>query len=271
MFKTYVGPVESQTTSLISAPKPPRLSSPSSRTCSMSPGRRSPSAFARLAKRSATRSTRATSLFAPVNSSRWKWSSSSGRTKRWRRNAAAWRAVPAAGHPGEPAAKLGLGGLAQYWVEERMSFYESIGLPRTSLEELLAEAGGAGALCQGDASTSFTNSLRRPGTRRHCRPGRLRPGQHQKFSGKSMEYLTTSSARPGPNWTTPQTMVQQRLADSKRQALLKKGLDATEAAAQAEAESRTSSRGLPRAIISSRHRAQCRRRSFDPGAHLQCL
>jgi glycyl-tRNA synthetase len=39
------------------------------------------------------------------------------------------------GHPGEPQANWGWQIWHQYWVEERLKFYESIGLPRTSLVE----------------------------------------------------------------------------------------------------------------------------------------
>jgi glycyl-tRNA synthetase len=45
-------------------------------------------------------------------------------------------AVPTApGHPGEPQPNWGWQMWHQYWVEERIRFYESIGLPRTTLEE----------------------------------------------------------------------------------------------------------------------------------------
>ena len=45
-------------------------------------------------------------------------------------------AVPASkDHPGEPQANWGWQLWHQYWVEERIGFYESIGLPRTTLEE----------------------------------------------------------------------------------------------------------------------------------------
>lgn len=40
-----------------------------------------------------------------------------------------------AGHPGEPEANWGWQLWHQYWVEERIKFYEGIGLPRTTLEE----------------------------------------------------------------------------------------------------------------------------------------
>jgi glycyl-tRNA synthetase len=39
------------------------------------------------------------------------------------------------GHPGEPQANWGWQMWHQYWVEERLRFYENIGLPRTTLEE----------------------------------------------------------------------------------------------------------------------------------------
>ncbi len=45
-------------------------------------------------------------------------------------------ATPTApGHPGEPERNWGWQLWHQYWVEERIRFYEGIGLPRTSLEE----------------------------------------------------------------------------------------------------------------------------------------
>ncbi len=40
-----------------------------------------------------------------------------------------------AGHPGEPQPNWGWQIWHQYWVEERIKFYEGIGLPRTTLEE----------------------------------------------------------------------------------------------------------------------------------------
>ncbi len=39
------------------------------------------------------------------------------------------------GHPGEPQPNWGWQMWHQYWVEERLRFYEAIGLPRTTLEE----------------------------------------------------------------------------------------------------------------------------------------
>ena len=41
--------------------------------------------------------------------------------------------VPPQGHPGEPQPNWGWQAWHQYWVEERVRFYENIGLPRTTL------------------------------------------------------------------------------------------------------------------------------------------
>lgn len=43
--------------------------------------------------------------------------------------------VPAKGHPGEPQPNWGWQAWHKYWLEERIRFYEEIGLPRTTLEE----------------------------------------------------------------------------------------------------------------------------------------
>jgi glycyl-tRNA synthetase len=43
--------------------------------------------------------------------------------------------TPGEGHPGEPQPSWGWQTWHKYWVEERIKFYENIGLPRTTLEE----------------------------------------------------------------------------------------------------------------------------------------
>ncbi|MHA3770268.1 glycine--tRNA ligase [Verrucomicrobiota bacterium sgz303538] len=43
--------------------------------------------------------------------------------------------APSEGHPGEPQPNWGWQAWHKYWVEERVRFYENIGLPRTTLEE----------------------------------------------------------------------------------------------------------------------------------------
>ena len=82
MFQTYVGPVRDESAmSLISAPKPRRPSSRSSRTCSKRRAKKSRLASRRSARHFATRSRRAITPSARASSSRWNWNFSSSRTK----------------------------------------------------------------------------------------------------------------------------------------------------------------------------------------------
>ena len=54
--------------------------------------------------------------------------------------------VPETGHPGEPQPNWGWQAWHQYWVEERVRFYEGIGLVARDARFSPADAGGAGAL-----------------------------------------------------------------------------------------------------------------------------
>ena len=76
MFKTYVGALGDEKSRPFSAPKRPRASSSTSRTCSTAPACGSRSASPRSARASATRSRRGTSPSARASSSRWRSSSS---------------------------------------------------------------------------------------------------------------------------------------------------------------------------------------------------
>ena len=106
-------------------------------------------AFARSARRSATRSTRAISPSARASSSRWSWSSSSARTRRCRSICGHGRQPAGPSHPGEPQPNWGWQLWHQYWVEQRLRCYESIGLAATIAGRILAEDGRAGALRPG--------------------------------------------------------------------------------------------------------------------------
>ena len=96
---------------------------------------KSPLAYARSARPFATKSTPATLPSAPANSSKWNWSSSSAPTRRSKPSAASVAKPAGPGHPGPPQPDWGWQIWHQYWVEERLRFYENIGLPRASLVE----------------------------------------------------------------------------------------------------------------------------------------
>ena len=54
--------------------------------------------------------------------------------------------LPDSEHPGEPQPNWGWQAWHQYWVEERVRFYEGIGLSRDDARFSPADAGGTGAL-----------------------------------------------------------------------------------------------------------------------------
>jgi hypothetical protein len=172
MFKTYVGPVESEDNVAYLRPGDGAgdLRAVQERARNLAP-ERCRSASPRSARRSATRSRRATSPSARASSSRWNWSSSSSPTRRSKPSTARWPPCRKASR--RAAAQLGLAGWHQYWVEERIRFYEGIGLPRTTLG-VLAEARGTRALRPRLRGHPVQVPVRHAGTRRHRRPQRFR-------------------------------------------------------------------------------------------------
>jgi hypothetical protein len=69
-----------------------------------------------------------------------------------------------------PATSWGWEVWHKYWVEERIRWYESLGLPRSSLEEYWQKPEGTGALRPGHGRYSLQVPVRHAGTGRHCRP-----------------------------------------------------------------------------------------------------
>jgi glycyl-tRNA synthetase len=92
-------------------------------------------------------------------------------------------------HPGEPQPNWGWQIWHKYWVEERIRFYESIGLPRTSLKEYwqkpeeLAHYAKATVdiLCDFPFGTEELEGI--------AARADFDLSQHEKFSGKSMDYF----------------------------------------------------------------------------------
>ena len=107
MFKSFAGPIEVMRISFIFGPKRLRPSLFSSRMFWKPAVKSSPSASLKFGKPSATKSIRAIIHSAPANSNRWKLS------KLCR-------------------AEDGLR-LTDYWLEERLRFYEDIGIPRAKI------------------------------------------------------------------------------------------------------------------------------------------
>jgi glycyl-tRNA synthetase len=143
------------------------------------------------------------------------------------------------GHPGEPQSNWGWELWHKYWVEERIRFYENIGLPRASLEEYWQKPEELAHYAKATVDILYKFPFGAQELEGIAARGDFDLAQHQKCSGKSMEYFDDELRT---NWAKvddgKKQALQHRYAESKSQALLKKGVDATEAAAQAEADAR---------------------------------
>jgi glycyl-tRNA synthetase len=143
--------------------------------------------------------------------------------------------VSGTGHPGEPQPNWGWEVWHKYWVEERISFYESIGLPRTRLEEYwqkpeeLAHYARATVdiLCQFPFGTQELEGI--------AARSDFDLTQHQKHSGKGMEVFDDEVRTAWKNLDeAKKAELQRRFVADKAAALIKKG--AADADAQAQAE-----------------------------------
>ncbi len=120
----------------------------------------------------------------------------------------------ATGHPGEPRRDWGWQAWLKYWVEERLRFYESIGLPRTSLEEYWQKPEELAHYAKATVDILYRFPFGTQELEGIAARGDFDLSQHQQFSGKSMEVFDddTRSAWAG-------------LDEAKRQALWRRFLE----------------------------------------------
>ncbi|MCX8108589.1 MAG: glycine--tRNA ligase, partial [Verrucomicrobiae bacterium] len=95
--------------------------------------------------------------------------------------------VGASGHPGEPQPNWGWKAWLKYWVEERLRFYESIGLPRSSLEEYWQKPEELAHYAKATVDILFKFPFGAQELEGIAARGDFDLSQHQEFSGKSME------------------------------------------------------------------------------------
>ncbi len=147
--------------------------------------------------------------------------------------------VSGPGHPGQPQPTWGWELWHKYWVEERIRFYESIGLPRTSLEEYWQQPGELAHYAKATVDILYKFPFGTQELEGIAARGDFDLTQHQIHSGKSMEYFDDEVRTAwGKVDEAKKKALQQRYAENQYQSLLKKGVEATEAAAQAEAGAR---------------------------------
>jgi len=93
---------------------------------------------------------------------------------------------PAAGHPGEPRPCWGWQTWHQYWVEERIRFYESIGLPRATLEEYWQTPEELAHYARATVDLLFKFPFGTQELEGIAARSDFDLSQHQRFSGKTM-------------------------------------------------------------------------------------
>ncbi len=96
-------------------------------------------------------------------------------------------ATPAGpGHPGEPQRNWGWQMWHQYWVEERIRFYDAIGLPRTTLEEYWQKPDELAHYARATVDLLFKFPFGTQELEGIAARGDFDLSQHERCSGKSM-------------------------------------------------------------------------------------
>ncbi|MBM3847689.1 MAG: glycine--tRNA ligase, partial [Verrucomicrobia bacterium] len=139
----------------------------------------------------------------------------------------------------EPETNWGWEVWHKYWVEQRVRFYESIGLPRTTLEEYWQKPEELAHYARATVDILFKFPFGTQELEGIAARGDFDLSQHQKHSGKSTEVfeeeLKTAWAKLDES---QRNSLVSRSSAQREQALLKKGLSAAEAKTQAEADSK---------------------------------
>src|SRR3954471_2017616 len=121
------------------------------------------------------------------------------------------------GHPGDPRPDWGWEAWHKYWVEERIAFYEHIGLPRTTLEEYWQTPEELAHYARATVDLLFKFPFGTQELEGIAARSDYDLSQHQRFSGKTMsvfdEELRTAWAKliPEKQITIKQSYTQDRL------------------------------------------------------------
>jgi glycyl-tRNA synthetase len=156
------------------------------------------------------------------------------------------------GHPGEPQANWGWQMWHKYWVEERLAFYESIGLPRKTLVEYWQKPEELAHYARATVDILYKFPFSKRDAAGELAGEELEGiaarsdfdlSQHQRFSGKGMGVFDEELKEA---WTrldeSKKTALSQRYFESRRNYLVKTNEDA----AGAEAKAREEAAGLAR-------------------------
>jgi glycyl-tRNA synthetase len=157
--------------------------------------------------------------------------------------------VPETGHPGEPQPSWGWKAWHKYWVEERLRFYEDIGLPRASLKEYWQQPDELAHYAKATVDILFAFPFGTEELEGIAARGNFDLSQHEKFSGKSMDFFDEPLREA---WKKLDDSARLRLRDdfiqSKTEAFKKSGLEPGAAREAAEASAQTYFEKLARGI-----------------------
>ena len=161
-------------------------------------------------------------------------------------------ATPAGkGHPGEPQPNWGWQLWHQYWVEERIRFYEGIGLPRTTLEEYWQKPEELAHYARACVDILFKFPFGTQELEGIAARSDFDLSQHERCSGKAMgifdEELRTAFGKLPPE---KQTELKDRYYAARLKYLTKMGVPAAEAgaAAQEDADGLAKGQYIPHVI-----------------------
>jgi glycyl-tRNA synthetase len=154
------------------------------------------------------------------------------------------------GHPGEPQTSWGWQIWHQYWVEERLRFYESIGLPRNSLVEYWQKPDELAHYARATVDILYKFPFSKRDEKGELMGEELEGvaarsdfdlSQHQRFSGKTMTVFDEELKAAWPKLDeTKKAALSQRYVEARRTYLAKTG----EAADKAEKQAREDGEAL---------------------------
>lgn len=148
------------------------------------------------------------------------------------------------GHPGEPKPNWGWKMWHQYWVEERIRFYEEIGLPRTTLEEYWQKPEELAHYARATVDLLFKFPFGTQELEGIAARSDFDLSQHQRFCGKPM---TVFDEELKAAWPKLDPAKQQALSESYREArhnyLTRSGEAPEKAEAHAKADAEALAKG----------------------------
>jgi glycyl-tRNA synthetase len=149
-----------------------------------------------------------------------------------------------AGHPGEPQPNWGWQIWHQFWVEERIRFYEEIGLPRTTLEEYWQKPEELAHYARATVDLLFKFPFGTQELEGIAARSDFDLSQHQRFSGKPMNVFDEELKAAWPKLDTgKQAQLHESYLQNRLKYLTRAGEAPEKAAIQAKADADALAKG----------------------------